>query len=128
MLGSKDNKFYSYISQLALTNYNKDVYQCMGSDLINGRFKSFESFEHQFPSDQFVFLNKKSVYAITSKTIDQFYQPVDSALNKKFNSPQVIGYHWFGGHPRSQDFENNLQPNTINDYNHFLARAIQEQL
>jgi hypothetical protein len=40
----------------------------------------------------------------------------------------VIGYHWFGGHPQSQDFENNLQPETINDYNHFLARAIQEQL
>jgi hypothetical protein len=128
MLGSKDNKFYSYLSQSALSNYNKDVYQCMGSDLINGHFESFESFGCQFPNDQFVFLNKKSVYAITSKTIDQFYQPVDSALNKKFNSSQVIGYHWFGGHPRSQDFENNLQPNTINDYNHFLARAIQEQL
>jgi hypothetical protein len=100
----------------------------MGSDLINGQFESFESFGRQFPNDQFVFLNKKSVYAITSKTIDQFYQSVNPALNKKFNSPQVIGYHWFGGHPQSQDFENNLQPETINDYNHFLGRAIQEQL
>jgi hypothetical protein len=128
MLGSKNNDFYAYISQLAQKNYNKDVYQCMGSDLINSHFESFESFSRQFPNDQFVFLNKKSVYAITSKTIDHFYQPVDPALSKKFNSPQVIGYHWFGGHPRSQDFENNLQPETITDYNHFLARAIQEQL
>jgi hypothetical protein len=128
MLASKHNAFYQYMSQVALLNYNPDVYQCMGSDLINGRFESFESFGRQFPNDQFVFLNKKSVYAITSKIIDYFYQPVDPALNKKFNSPQVIGYHWFGGHPQSQDFENNLQPETINDYNHFLARAIQEQL
>jgi hypothetical protein len=79
-------------------------------------------------NDQFVFLNKKSVYAITSKTIDQFYQPIVQDPNRKSNNSQVIGYHWFGGHPRSQDFENNLQPETINDYNHFLARTIQEQL
>jgi hypothetical protein len=128
MLASKDTSFYKYMSQVSLANYNPDVYQCMGSDLINGRFEDFESFGQQFPDNQFVFLNKKSVYVIASKTIDQFYQSVDPALNKKFNNSQVIGYHWFGGHPQSQEFENNLQPDTIKNYNHFLARAIQEQL
>ena len=128
MLASQDNDFYRYISEVALTNYNPDVYQCMGSDLINGRFESFESFSQQFPNNQFAFLNKKSVYVITSKTIDQFYQPVDQKLTKKFNNSQVIGYHWFGGHPQSQEFENNLQPNTIKNYNHFLALAIQENI
>jgi hypothetical protein len=128
MLASQDNDFYRYISEVALTNYNPEVYQCMGSDLINGRFKEFESFGKQFPNNQFVFLNKKSVYVITSKTIDQFYQPIGSDSNKKFNNSQVIGYHWFGGHPQSQEFENNLQPNTIKNYNHFLARAIQENI
>jgi hypothetical protein len=128
MLASKDNNFYRSISEVAMANYNPDIYQCMGSDLINGQFENFESFGQQFPNNQFVFLNKKSVYVITSKTIDQFYQPIDSSSNKKFNSSQVIGYHWFGGHSQSQEFENNLQPNTIKNYNHFLARAIQEQL
>jgi hypothetical protein len=128
MLASQNNEFYRYISELALANYNPEVYQCMGSDLINSRFESFESFNHQFPNNQFAFLNKKSVYVITSKTIDQFYQPVDQKLTKKFNNSQVIGYHWFGGHPRSQEFENNLQPNTIKNYNHFLAQAIQENI
>ena len=64
MLASKHNAFYQYISKVALSNYNPDVYQCMGSDLINGQFESFESFGRQFPNNQFVFLNKKSVYAI----------------------------------------------------------------
>jgi len=124
MLASKDNKFYSYISQVALTNYNKDVYQCMGSDLINARFKNFESFGQQFPNNKFIFLDKKCVYTITSKTIESFYQQT----NKKHNGPEIIGYHWFGGHPRSQEFENTLQPDTIINYNHFLARAIQENI
>ena len=124
MLASKDNKFYSYISQVALTNYNKDVYQCMGSDLINARFENFESFGQQFPNNKFIFLDKKCVYTITSKTIESFYQQT----NKKHNGPEIIGYHWFGGHPRSQEFENTLQPDTIMNYNHFLARAIQENI
>jgi hypothetical protein len=128
MLASQDNAFYKYISEMALANYNPGVYQCMGSGLINGHFEEFESFRKQFPNNQFVFLNKKSVYVITSKTIDQFYQPVNQDSNKKFNNSQVIGYHWFGGHPQSQEFENNLQPNNIKNYNHFLARAIQEEL
>jgi hypothetical protein len=128
MLASKNNDFYNYISQIALSNYNKNIYQCMGSDLINSRFESFESFGRQFLNNQFIFLNKKSVYVITSKTIDQFYQPIDNKLNKKFNNASVIGYHWFGGHPQSQDFENNLQPDTIKNYNHFLAKTIQEKL
>jgi hypothetical protein len=128
MLASKDNKFYSYISQLALTNYNKDVYQCMGSDLINQRFERFENFGQQFPQHQFIFLNKKSLYVITSKNVDYFYQPIDADFNTKFTGPEIIGYHWFGGHPRSQDFENDLQPNTVNDYTHFLAQVIQENL
>ena len=128
MFASQDNDFYQYMSGVALANYNPDEYQCMGSDLINGRYEEFDSFGKQFPNNQFVFLNKKSVYVITSKTIDQFYQPVDQKLTKKFNNSQVIGYHWFGGHPQSQAFENNLQPNTIKNYNHFLARAIQENI
>lgn len=128
MLASPDNKFYQHISKLALTNYNKDVYQCMGSDLINDRFADFESFGQQFPNNRFVFLNKKSVYVITSKTIDRFYQVDDQDLNKKIKNSQVIGYHWFGGHPKSQEFENNLQPGTIKNYDHFLARAIKEHI
>lgn len=128
MLASKHNNFYKYISEVALANYNKDVYQCMGSDLLNGRFENFKVFGQQFPHNQFVFLNKKGVYVITSKTIDQFYQSDGSGSRKKFNNAHVIGYHWFGGHPQSQEFENNLQPDTLTNYNHFLAQKIQEKL
>lgn len=124
MLSSKSNAFYQYIGQLAVTNYNTDVYQCMGSDLINGGFETLESFSQQFPSTEFIFLDKQCVYTITSKTIKLFYQQT----NKKHNSPEIIGYHWFGGHPRSQEFENVLLPETVNKHSHFLARVIQENI
>jgi hypothetical protein len=128
ILGSANNAFYKHTSELSLKNYNPTVYQCMGSDLINGRFESFESFGQQFPQHCFIFLNKKGVYSITSKTIDQFYQPITVDTQKKLINSRIIGYHWFGGHPQSQQFENNLQPETLTDYTHFLARTIQEKL
>jgi hypothetical protein len=124
MLASKNNAFYQYIGQLAKENYNQDVYQCMGSDLINCRFETFKSFGQQFPSNQFIFLDKQCVYTITSKTIELFYQET----NKKHSNSKIIGYHWFGGHPRSQEFENTLIPETVNKHSHFLARVIQENL
>jgi hypothetical protein len=124
MMSSKDNAFYQYISQLAAENYNKDVYQCMGSDLINGRFETFESFGQQFLGNRFIFLDKRCVYTITSKTIELFYQET----NKRHNNSEIIGYHWFGGHPRSQEFENDLNPETVNKHSHFLARVIQENI
>ena len=124
MLASKDNAFYQSISQLAVANYNKDMYQCIGSDLINGRFETLESFGQRFPNNQFIFLDKRCVYTITSKTIELFYQ----ATNKRHNNSEIIGYHWFGGHPRSQEFENDLTPETVNKHSHFLARVIQENI
>ena len=128
ILGSKHNAFYKYISELAVDNYNATTYQCMGSDLINNRFDSFESFGQQFPQHQFIFLNKKGVYSITSKTIEQFYQPVTAGAQKKLASSRIIGYHWFGGHPASQAFENTLTETNVQEYNNFLAQVLKEQL
>jgi hypothetical protein len=93
MLSSKNNNFYKYISQTALTAYNKDVYQCMGSDLINTRFEDFDSFGQHFPNNTFVFLDKKCVYTITSKTINLFYEekPMTKMRNDLVN--ETISYY-----------------------------------
>jgi hypothetical protein len=128
MLGSKDNAFYKEIHTRSLANYDKNSYQCMGSDLINTRYPTIESFNDQFPQHQFIFLNRHCVYTLTSKHVEQFYQPITEDLNKKLNSQRVIGFHWFAGHPLSQEFENRFTPETAKEYNNFLAAVIQEQV
>jgi Glycosyltransferase sugar-binding region containing DXD motif len=128
VMGCAANDFYKYLSKLSLQHYRPDVYQCMGSDLINPNFETFESFGQQFPQHEFLFLNKKGVYSITSKTIDQFYEPVTASTQKKFNHKQIIGYHWFGGHTKSQQFENILTAENAKDHDNFLAAAVKEQL
>jgi len=128
MLGSKDNTFYKHIHTLSLDNYDKESYQCMGSELINARFPTIESFGKQFPQHQFIFLNRHCVYTYTSKHIEQFYQPITEEAQKKINSQQVVGFHWFAGHPLSQEFENNFNPETNNQYNNLLSTVVKEQV
>jgi len=126
LLASADNRFYQHISKIARSQYNPNVYQCMGSDLINTNFKTFESFLEKFPKQKFAFLNRHCVYSITSKTIDYFYQAVDLNVRKKMNHRNVLGYHWFAGHPQSQAFENKFTADNIDKYNNLLTTIIKE--
>jgi hypothetical protein len=124
MLSCQGNKFFQYISEQAQSAYNPATYQCMGSDLINNRFKTFDSFVEKFTDHNFIFLNKNCVYPLTSKRIEMFYQTVDSEIKKTLNNTAIIGVHWFAGHPLSQEFENQLTPDNINEYNNLLSTII----
>jgi len=126
LLSSADNNFFKYIGQQAKKQYNPNVYQCMGSDLINQNFETFESFGKRFPTHEFLFLNRNCVYSVTSKTIDQFYQPVDVGIVKKIKNKFTVGFHWFAGHPQSQQFENVLTATTVNQHNNLLSTVIKE--
>lgn len=124
LLSSKHNAFFQYIGEQARKEYNPEVYQCMGSDLINREFETFESLQAQFPNNNFIFLNKNCVYSITSNEIELFYQTVDRNIQKKLNSKRTIGFHWFAGHPQSQEFENILTHVNVSKYNNLPSTII----
>jgi hypothetical protein len=124
LLSSKHNDFFQYIGEQARKRYNPEVYQCMGSDLINSGFETFESLQAQFPNNNFLFLNKNCVYSITSNEIGLFYQEVDRNVQKKLHSKSTIGFHWFAGHPQSQEFENILTHSNVDEYNNLPAHII----
>jgi len=124
LLSSKHNDFFQYIGEQARREYNPEVYQCMGSDLINRGFETFESLQARFPDNEFIFLKKNCVYSITSGEIELFYQTVDLYVQKKLNSKSTIGFHWFAGHPQSQEFENILSHVNIDEYNNLPAHII----
>jgi len=126
MLSSQGNNFFQYIGKLAQDAYNPATYQCMGSDLINDQFKTFDSFSETFANHKFVFLNKNCVYPVTSKNINYFYRAVDLDVRKKINHKNVVGYHWFAGHPQSQTFENEFTADNIDKYNNLLTTVIKE--
>ena len=126
LLSSKKNNFFQSISRQARKQYTPTLYQCMGSDLINSRFETFESLQKKFRKNNFLFLKKNCVYSITSKEIEMFYQTIDSSTQKKLSSKGTIGFHWFAGHPQSQQFENTLTLDNVGEYNNLLSTIIKE--
>jgi hypothetical protein len=126
LLSSKKNNFFQSISRQARKQYTPTLYQCMGSDLINSRFETFESLQKRFRKNNFLFLEKNCVYSITSKEIEMFYQDVDRFVQKKLNSKDTVGFHWFAGHPHSQQFENTLTQHNVGEYNNLLTTIIKE--
>ena len=128
LMSSPNNKFFQSLSRRARAAYDPETYQCMGSNLINQRFQSLDHFQRQFKQNNFVFLDKSCVYVIDSKSIEKFYQTPDAGILKKFNNKKVIGFHWFAGHPLSQELENQLTANNINQFNNILTTAIRKTL
>lgn len=124
LLSSKHNEFCQWMHATSRQQYNPNVYQCMGSDILNNHFPTFESFQDQFPNNNFLFLENRAVYSITSKEIDRFFSTVNNDTKKKINSASVIGFHWFAGHPLSQDFENKLTDKNLTEFDNLLTTTI----
>jgi hypothetical protein len=125
-MSTKHNSFFKELGQQAATNYDPAVYQCIGSNLINNSFDTLYDFSQRYPQHKFVFVDKNAVYSIDSKNIEKFFQPLDSGTQKKINNKRVIGFHWFAGHPKSQDFENVLGPDNLAQHNNILTAAIRK--
>jgi len=125
LMSSAGNDFCSWMHKTSRACYDPTVYQCMGSNILNQNFADLASFHYQF-EHKFLFLDPRSVYCVTSKEIEQFYQPIDQTLQKKIGRPGVIGLHWFAGHPASQAFETVLAPDNIDQHNNLITHALKE--
>jgi len=126
LMTSALNDFACWMHHRSRMQYDPAQYQCMGSDILNDNFAGLEDFGRQFPQHRFLFLDRNSIYAVTSKDLDRFYRPMAQPETKKLNSAGVIGFHWFGGHPHSQQFENALTEHNRDTFDHFLGRIIQK--
>ncbi len=125
LMSSPYNQFCSWMHETSRACYDPEIYQCMGSDILNQNFPGLQSFHDQF-DNKFLFLDRYSVYAVTSKEIQRFFQPVEQDLKKKVARSGVIGLHWFAGHPASQAFETAFTANNADQHNNILTHVLKE--
>ena len=123
LLSSSSNEFYQHISATCTTRYDPNVYQCMGSNLLN-QYKALEEFNDHFPRNNFAFLNKNCVYFVSAKSVEDFFKPLNHITVKRMRHPAIIGYHWFAGHPVSREFEQKFSPSMIDQYNNLITTVI----
>lgn len=128
LMSSSHNAFFQNMMHTSLERYDPMVYQCMGSDILNDLFRDQQGVHDRFPENQWLWLDPQAVYAIAAKEIDLFFRPLDAHTQKKLTSPRVIGFHWFAGHPRSQQYENDMNPGRVSRTSNFIDIIVERAL
>jgi hypothetical protein len=125
LMSSGNNTFFRKLSELAQINYDKTVYQCIGSKLIDYNYHSPVRIRKAFGKETAVcFIDPASVYTLQEAQIPMFFTSLDDELLSLIDSPGIIGFHWYAGHPLSQEFESRLDESNVDQFNNFLTAII----
>jgi hypothetical protein len=115
------NSFYKDILDHALDIEKYDNYQSFGVDLIYSIYGTnrqnpyiIDKILQKHPELNIFNLKNETVYNF-DWTMIEYNNQYGVDINKF--SKESIGYHWFGGHPMSQMFNNTLNEKNYVDYN-----------
>ena len=125
LMSAGNNIFYRKLYELAKENYDKTKYQCIGSKLIDYNYHSQVKIRKAFGRDTSVyFIDPASVYSLQEAEIPTFFSPPSSETIDLINAPNIIGFHWYAGHPLAQEFESQLDLENVDQFDNFLSRII----
>jgi hypothetical protein len=125
LMSSENNSFFRKLSELAQANYDKTVYQCIGSKLIDYNYHSRVRIRKAFGKETAVcFIDPASVYTLQEAQIPMFFTPPNDELLSLIDSLGIIGFHWYAGHPLSQEFESRLDESNVDQFDNFLTAII----
>lgn len=101
LLSSPNNMYFANVLNHSVPRYSSESYQCMGSRILN--YVSVNPFDT-------VILDPECVYFYEAMQESHLFS--DSIPNlKQFD--KCIGYHWFGGHPISQKYQEVCTPDFL---------------
>lgn len=125
LMSAGDNVFYRKLYELAKEHYDSTQYQCIGSKLIDYNYHSQVKIRKEFGRDTSVyFIEPKSVYTLQEAEIPLFFSPPSAETLELINEPNVIGFHWYAGHPLAQEFESQLDSQNVDQFDNFLSNII----
>jgi hypothetical protein len=64
------------------------------------------------------------VYSLQEAEIPLFFSPPSPETIDLINAPNIIGFHWYAGHPLAQEFESQLDCENVDQFDNFLSRII----
>ncbi len=117
-LSKPNNLFFKKAIVESKKIYNDAQYQSIGTSVIKRLANNFDDCQNKFYFNKFDNLNPDSVYYFHFKKIEQIY-------NENVEIPKnTIGIHWYGGHPLSQKFNNEINEKNYIDYDNTISTAI----
>lgn len=120
LFSSPKNNFYGKILLESKKCYTDYQYQSIGTNVVKRVANTFEECSKTFFHNKFQNLDANSVYYFHFQRINDIYE---SELKLPEN---IIGIHWYGGHPKSQEFNKIINDKNYKLFNNTIANAIKE--
>jgi hypothetical protein len=124
LLSSGKNSFYNYCLTLSKKSYMKEQYQSIGTYTVHKAASTFEKCKNVFYSNKFCNVSSDSVYKIGHQKIADIYE---KDIYEQIKD-EIIGIHWFGGHPMSQKYNNLLTHENYKSFDNTICSIIEEVL
>ena len=115
MFSSGANKFFKDVFNHAVTLYNPDRYQGAGVEPLYMMLEKNNLGMRPYHSD-LCYIPMNLVYPWRHYQQDDFFNHCHTTLPE-----ETIGIHWYAGHPMAQEFNNNIKPDTLSNYDNTIS-------
>lgn len=113
LMGSYKNKYFTTLHKQSFKAFDKESYQCIGSALCNELYPNLRSIAG-YPAN----IGMEAVYYFDADHISKIFKEDNNIKNIR----NIIGIHWYAGHPMAGRFLNktngglkDLPSNTISN-------------
>jgi glycosyltransferase involved in cell wall biosynthesis len=115
MFSSGNNRFFKDVFNSCTKHFDLNVYQGAG---VRPLYKMLEDNGVGMRPyiDGLHYIPMNIVYPWRWKDQRDFFSLCHTKLPK-----ETIGIHWFAGHPEAQEFNNNVNPDTLDSYNNTMS-------
>ena len=124
MFSSGNNEFFRAIYNNVYRYYNIKNYQGAGVSIAYTCYRNLKDAEDKFPGMSIYNIPMHYLYELDSNHIPKIF----SENNFKRLPYDILGIHWYAGHPLSQEFNNKLNENNYSEFNNTLCSALEKIL
>ncbi|MHA2218133.1 MAG: glycosyltransferase [Candidatus Hodarchaeales archaeon] len=120
MLSAPKNRFFNKALVESKKNYDDRSYQSIGTVTLMRIGRTIRECERLYNLNKFENIDPEDVYYFHHQMIDDIY-------NKSLEIPEkLIAIHWYGGHPLSQKFNNNINHENYLEFDNTISKIIKE--
>lgn len=124
LMAKPNNLIYGWARDTWRKNYNSNRYESVGCWLFMSQFKTFGRLVNCFNQSKILNISKSLVYPLDSNHVDQIY----NGNNSHVFTEDTIGLHWYAGSKIAGDFQNQVNPETVNTLNNTLGVVIRRAI
>ena len=125
LAATSSNLFFARVLEVALENYDKKEYQCLGVNVLYKIFdcwwnepKLFEKVTQLFPRLRYFGIPKNWIYPARCFEMNQIFE-------QKIKLPEdCIGIHWYAGAEIPQKWNNLLNENNVGQFSNTFCECV----